>query len=154
MKYIYQIIVSVCLGCMAISCGKHLVEYGEYYKLNNQSGHTVSIMHNPSPELIPDSLVLKNQQEFNLPFDDYLYYKGDRKIYFDGQYMILYSDLPYEREIILGNFSEYGTGPWTYIYTFTESDYDYAVEHGTDLGEPKPTPEQDNVPTTRTAPND
>lgn len=67
MKYIYQIIVSVCLGCMAISCGKHLVEYGEYYKLNNQSGHTVSIMHNPSPELIPDSLVLKNQQEFNLP---------------------------------------------------------------------------------------
>lgn len=29
-----------------------------------------------------------------------------------------------------------------YVFTFTESDYDYAVAHGTDLGEPKPAPEQ------------
>ena len=29
-----------------------------------------------------------------------------------------------------------------FLITFTESDYDYAVAHGTDLGEPKPATEQ------------
>ncbi len=142
MKYIYQIIVSVCLGCMAISCNKE-IDYILTHELDNRSCHTISIVHNPGSEILPDSLVLNNEEKFFLIKGDafeFEKYDGTRKIYYDGRYMIPYDKLPEDRKFKVMNYTQ--TGHSYYVFTFTESDYDYAVAHGTDLGEPKPAPEQ------------
>ncbi len=139
MKYIYQIIVSVCLGCMALSCEAE-VEYGLAYGFCNQSGHTISVVHNPSADGIVDSLVLKVGETYYMNGDSNYFNEkhGSRKIYYDGRYLINFSDLPDDRKIEEFNFTALVPPPYYMLYTFIESDYDYAVAHGTDLGEPQP----------------
>ena len=142
MKNIFRIFICVCLGYTAISCHKEIL-YVLTYELSNQSGHTISIVHNPGSEVRRDSLVLNNKEKFYLIKGDafeFEEYDGVRKIYYDGRYMIPYDKLPEERKFKVMNYTQ--TRHSYYVFTFTESDYDYAVAHGTDLGEPKPAPEQ------------
>lgn len=109
------------------------------YYLSNQSGHDIAIVHFPSCDAFPDSLLLKVAEEFELqgglsPFRNIKDSKFVKQyIYYDGRYRLDLKDLPCDRQ--LQDISLYLSKTYPiYVFILTENDYNYAVEHGTDLG--------------------
>lgn len=154
---VYMLLCQTVISCTPPGCGGPVEPM-----IYNQSGHTVSVVHDPDCDCLPDSLVMPDGERYYL---ERLNYSGkaffqiegyeSRKIYYDGRYLIHFHELPEDRAIHIKEQSfQYIPRFETVVYTFTESDYDYAVEHGTDLGEPKPTAEQAEITTTRTDRND
>lgn len=120
----------------------------DMYHIVNNSEHTISIVHDPACIELPDSLVLKDGEEFALDdsssttasakpfFFFFLTEQPDRRriLYFDGRYALNFLELPEERKFFLpGRYEK--QAPFEYRFTFTEEDYEYAVRHGRDLGE-------------------
>ena len=115
-----------------------------FYRLVNCSGHTISIVHDPACIELPDSLVLKEEMEFGFVRDwsssgiRFFWYldKPDRRriLYFDGRYALNFLELLEERKFFIPARYE-KQAPFDYRFTFTVEDYDYAVEHGRDLGD-------------------
>lgn len=111
------------------------------YRLINQSEHIVALVNRPACRELPDSLILQPGESFDfesgmgsygttLTFFGVYGYKA-RLVYYDGRYVIKVGDLPIHRQPTeSSNFDV--TGEWL-TYTFTDEDYAYAVEHGTDL---------------------
>ncbi len=124
-----------------------------HYEWTNRSNHTIRmefVNYYPSGEPAEKYLhtLVHGQTIGNLsaiansgcPYDK-------ENLYFDERYVIKASALPSYMEV-------YSIGPYeeslcsdrvthlTYTYVFTDDHYDYAVAHGTDLGEPKPATEQ------------
>ncbi len=143
----FVLLLSLASFCSCI--GGYTTCGGEYtpevFYMSNQSGHAISIVHRPSCTDLPDSLVLPDGNE-------YIYRKGTNKkdakiffwpltlegasriIYYDGRYALNFDEVPVERRFYYEQHYEYqsvGSG----IFVFTPEDFDYAVEHGRDLGE-------------------
>lgn len=145
MKCYSKIFVTAFLLCFLTRCGMQEGEEGQLhmYGLFNRSSHVVAVVHRPSCIEMPDSLILQSGDEFvfeegvgyvvgiraDLKFFDSEGYDS-RLVYYNGRYVIRFEDLPFRQQ------------PTTYtnfwegmpIHTFTDDDYAYAVEHGTDLG--------------------
>lgn len=125
------------------------------YVFDNQSGHTVALAYltryqpeyNPVPEI--DSLVVLPGERYtwedhyrHFPYDALKQQHKTGNIYYDARYKIAASALPVERRFTaIGAFQgedvfeENSSGEYIHYFTyvFTEEDYAYAVEHGTDL---------------------
>lgn len=117
----------------------------EFFYMSNQSGHTISIVHNPSCVDLPDSLVLpdgeeymyvqgRNQKEVKIFFWPRTLEGASRIICYDGRYALNFDDVPADSKFFNPGNYEYLTN-LSGIFVFTPEDYDYAVEHGRDLGE-------------------
>lgn len=117
-----------------------------FFRLVNSSGHIVSIVHDPSCMELPDSLVLTKEMEYEFVRDwsasgviikPFFYLKDNpdrrRILYFDGRYALNFSELPEERKFFIPARYE-KQSQYNYRFTFTEEDYEYAVQHGRDPG--------------------
>lgn len=124
---------------------------GHTYVFVNRSGHTVALAYltryqpeyNPVPGI--DSLVILPGERYtwenpyrHFPYDALEQQHETGNIYYDARYKIAAAALPAKRRFIAiaGAFEkEYSSEEYAYYftYTFTEEDYAYAVEHGTDL---------------------
>lgn len=112
------------------------------YRLINRSRHIVALVNRPACMELPDSLVLRPGGGFDFEageiggdmsvcyfFQNYGY--DARLIYYDGRHVIRIRDLPIRRQPTYHrNFENMEDRP---TYAFTDEDYAYAVEHGTDL---------------------
>lgn len=143
------LIFTVSATLFLFSCTSCPPRFPDYmYHIVNRSGHTLSIVHDPACIELPDSLILKDGEEFVLDnnssstasakpfFFDFLTERPDRRrvIYFDGRYALNFSELPDERRFFLPGFYEM-KAQFDYHFTFSEEDYNYAVAHGRNLGE-------------------
>lgn len=117
-----------CVGDMPPSC-----------RLLNKSEHVVALVNRPGCVEMPDSLILRPGDDFEFDsglgsYNPSLYFFTNygytaRLVYYDSRYVIRFEDLPFRQQ------------PTTYtnfwegmpVHTFTDEDYAYAVEHGTDL---------------------
>lgn len=121
--------------------------------LRNQSGHTVSIVHKPSCIQLPDSLVLKDGEGFQITGESHGKIDFSSKnfetqlIYYDGRYSIDLNNLPETRRLQNAALYNIYDQDGNYAFILTPEDYDYAAEHGTDLGPEK----QLSMPTIREA---
>ncbi len=151
MKKLLTLLFAFFLSGISISCDESsdsgcIGNLPPVYKLDNRSGHVVSIVQSPECDQFPDSLVLLDQayhivhwgggappvgtEDFFSPEARF----SVRKIYYDGRYALNFDELPAKRAF--HNINIYETVPNTYntyLFTFTEEDYDYAAEYGTDL---------------------
>ncbi len=127
------LLISLCCslgGCEHSTCEGYV---DPIYHLSNQTGHTVSI----APVFISqynknDSLVLMNNDVLPVYPTEF----KEAVLYYDSRYAIDHDDLPFPRRI--GALYPYIKEPGTnnpFIFTLSPEDYDYAVEHGRDLGE-------------------
>lgn len=113
-----------------------------YYNLQNESGHTVTIVQKPACNLLPNPLILLDKGVYSFYYGQTINKRGldffddtnfeSRTVCYDDRYRISFDDLPEERmPQNLTVYDEDNLGQM--VFTFTEADYEYAVEHGTDL---------------------
>lgn len=160
MKPLYRLLFLAIGVCLAHACSNNddSEDYVHYdiVRMFNKTDHTVSIVHKPSCLQMVDSLVLEPQEFYYLSWEVHpngkesnpggiYFFDGSkfrsRLVCFDGRYAIEMDAMsrnrrPYDK----GNFVKfpYLCTDYTPCFVFSEEDYDYAVAHGTDLGEPAP----------------
>lgn len=143
---LYYVSFAVMLSSGCTTCPPR--QPNDMFHIVNNCGHTVSIVHDPPCIELPDSLILKDGEEFALEsgssstavakpfFFIFFTEQPDRRriLYFDGRYALNFFQLPEERKFFLpGCYKK--QSQFNYRFTFTEEDYDYAVANGRDLGE-------------------
>lgn len=128
-------------------CPRDIGDYTYYFEFNNKSGHTVSCIDESttwvlqSGEMKEMAFSVSNfaQIFFHFKEGDYFsgnivfLFKGTTKVVFDNVYEITHTDDMPNSLFKIQSYDDIST--YKYVYTFTDADYDYAVEHGVKLDE-------------------
>ena len=141
-KYLLLLFIATLLT----ACSDEYYEHSAIIEINNQSSHTVKLADFSYDKewwdkiLQTDAILATGEQfEFSITLrksHDYLgvISRRDPRIDFDNKYRVCYNDegLPFVEQVVM---QEEENGDPRYIFTITDADYDYAVEHGVKLGE-------------------
>lgn len=142
-KYLLLLFIATLLT----ACSDEYYEHSAIIEINNQSSHTVKLADFSYDKewldkiLQTDAILATGEQfEFSITLrksHDYLGVISRRKpcIFFDNKYRVCYNDegLPFVEQVVM---QEEENGDPRYIFTITDADYDYAVEHGFKLVKP------------------
>lgn len=167
MKPLFKtLFLSVFLLCCTVGCDSEnekediIIDYREIYMWANESSHTIRAeladyyswgeSRKYAFSLAPGETIRVPMEIPNGDWSDF----EVRNLYFDERYVIDDRYLPRHMSIFEYAFYHWTAAYRSLVFTFTDTHYDYAVAHGTDLGEPKPTAEQAEITTTRTDRND
>ncbi len=148
MKRTIIITLAILCGLLFAGCGDTCGDEPDFrgaHFFENASGYTLTIIHNPSCVELPDYLTLQpgevymiDESEMILPgmksfFDTDRYNIFDiREIRYDNRYAIPFKELDRTRQPqYKRNYKV--NGELQFVFTFTPDDYQYAVEHGSDL---------------------
>ena len=150
---IKMMIAAIVVAILSTACSEYR-EHPSYYPTHyhfyfrNQSSHTICITDDlVSWELHTNQIQKKSfivnygkrlifhyTEDMNIDHEDEIVFSGAIKVLFDNKYEVTHTEaIPHS----LANESSYESYQVTTIYyTFTDADYDYAVEHGVKLDEP------------------
>ena len=143
-KYLLLLFIATLLT----ACSDEYYEHSAIIEINNQSSHTVELADflpeekgSFAEKLITPNATLATGEQFVFSITlwksrDFLRGISRRSphITFDDTYRVCYNDegLPFVGQVVI---QEEENGDPRYIFTITDADYDYAVEHGVKLGE-------------------
>ena len=153
-KYLFMLFFATLLtACHVHTDEEHLFPLTplpkyDSFEFDNRSNHIVRITDDlVSWELLPNQTQCKRvnclsggtfyfnyMEGMTFDADDEFLFKGAIRVLFDNKYEITHTEaIPHS----LASESSYDTHQTTSgYYTFTDEDYDYAVEHGVKLDEP------------------